>query len=335
MALAGLLLSPANDAFAQAPAAQKAKAPAATAPAAAAPQAVAPPAAPRAPVGQAARSAATDPDVVARAGDYDLTRDEIRAFVATLQPNEQAALARDAALFSQTLRVMLANQLVLKEALTKKWEDQPAVAAQLKRVRETAIVESYLQSVSTTPEGFPTDGELEKAYEANKAAFLVPRQFQVAQIFISLPADADKSAADKANKKLADVQAKLKQPNADFAAIACADSDDRTSADRGGEIGWLAESQMKPEIKAPIVALTKGALSEAVRGADGWHVLKLIDTKPAGTLTLAEVRDPLAQRLRAQRVEANRRAYLAKLLEQSPPSINELALSQVLDPQPK
>ncbi len=92
---------------------------------------------------------------------------------------------------------------------------------------------------------------------------------------------------------------------------------------------------MKPEIKAPIVALTKGALSEAVRGADGWHVLKLIDTKPAGTLTLAEVRDPLAQRLRAQRVEANRRAYLAKLLEQSPPSINELALSRVLEPQPK
>ncbi len=107
---------------------------------------------------------------------------------------------------------MLANQLVLKEALTKKWEDQPAVAAQLKRVRETAIVESYLQSVSTAPEGFPTDGELEKAYEANKAAFLVPRQFQVAQIFISLPADADKSAADKANKKVADVQAKLKHP---------------------------------------------------------------------------------------------------------------------------
>ncbi len=99
IALAGLLLSPTNDAFAQAPAAQKAKAPAATAPAAAAPQAVPPPAAPR--VGQAARSTATDPDIVARAGDYDLTRDEIRAFVATLQPNEQAALARDAALFSR------------------------------------------------------------------------------------------------------------------------------------------------------------------------------------------------------------------------------------------
>ena len=43
------------------------------------------------------------------------------------------------------------------------------------------------------------------------------------------------------------------------------------------------------------------------------------------------MRDALAQRLRAQRVEANRRAYLAKLLEQSPPTINELALGNVLD----
>jgi len=163
---------------------------------------------------------------------------------------------------------------------------------------------------------------------------VVPRQFQVAQIFIALPADATKEQADRAAKKVADVQAKLKQAGADFAEIAKSNSDEPDSAARGGEIGWLAETQLKPEIKTQVLALEKGATSEPVKVAEGWHFLKVIDTKPVSTLTFDQVRAALAQRLRAQQAEAARRAYLARLLEQSPPTINELALSQVLE-QPK
>lgn len=317
LAVAGLMLSVSGGAMAQAPQ-KKAAAPAAVAPAA--------------PAGKPA--APVDASVVARAGDYNLTRDAIRAFVATLPANEQAALARDPALFSQTLRVLLANQLVLKEAMAKKWENEAAVATQIQRARDNVVVETYLQAVSTPPAEFPSQAELEKAYEANKASLVVPRQFQVAQIFVSLPAGAGKEQTDKAAKKVADVQAKLKQPGADFAAIAKANSDEPDSAARGGEIGWLAETQLKPEIKAQVIGLQKGATSEPVKAAEGWHFLKLIDTKPASTLTFDQVRSALAQRLRAQQAEATRRAYLARLLEQSPPTINELALSQVLD-QPK
>lgn len=317
-AMAALLIAVSGAALAQAPQ-QKApsKAAAPKAPATAAPSA-------RAPSG----------DVVARAGDRDLTRDEIRDFVSTLAPNEQAALASDPALFSQTLRVILANQLVLQEALAKKWDEQPQVTAQLQRLRDNAVVDSYLQSVSTPPESYPSEAELAQAYEANKAALTVPRTFQVAQIFIALADGADKDAEDKAKKKLAEVQAKLKVAKADFAAIAKADSDEPTSASQGGEIGWLTEAQLKPEIREQVTSLAKGTVGAPIKTEGGWHVLKVLDTKEAGTRPLAEVKDALTQRLKAQRAEATRRAYLAKLLDQSPPTINELALSNVLD-QPK
>ena len=42
------------------------------------------------------------------------------------------------------------------------------------------------------------------------------------------------------------------------------------------------------------------------------------------------MRGALVAELRAERTQALRRAYLAKLLEQNPPAINELALSKVL-----
>jgi len=265
-------------------------------------------------------------DVIARVGDSNVSADELRAYVTALGARDQAALAKDPALLSQAVRMLLANRLVLQELVAKKWDQQPNVAAELDRVRENALVELYLQSVSVPPAGYPNDDEVQKVYDANRGSLLVPRQYQLSQIFIAAARDADKATDDKAKKKLDDIAKKLKAPGADFAAITGTDSDTPGS----GELGWLAESQIVPEIRSQIVGLAKGAVSEPVRLDDGWHILKLIDTKASYTRPLLEVRDQLAQQMRAERATMLRRAYLAELLKQHPPAINELALSKLL-----
>lgn len=268
-------------------------------------------------------------DVIARAGSTTVTIGELRAYIEQLNPREQTALGRDTRLLSQVVRLMLANQLVLKEALEKKWDQQPTVAAQLERVRQDTIVESYLRAISAPPAGFPSDAETEKVYEANKSAFLVPRQYELQQILVALAQAADKETEEKARRKLGEVQRKLKAAGADFAAIATSDSDDRESATQGGSLGWLAENQLRPEVRGQVIGLAKSAVSEPVRLDDGWHIFRLVDTKPAGTKPFEEVREQLAQRLRDERATANRRAYLAKVTEQTPPAINELALPKL------
>jgi peptidylprolyl isomerase len=179
------------------------------------------------------------------------------------------------------------------------------------------------------PSGFPADADIEKVYEANKSSFLVPRQFQLAQIFIALAKDADKNAEEAARKKLADVQARLKAPNADFAAVASASSGDKESGKRGGEIGSVPETQLRPELKTPVLGLPKNASTEALKLDDGWHIVKLLDTKASYTRPLSEVHDLIAAQVRAQRADANRRAYVAKLLEQNAPAVNEIAVSKI------
>ena len=312
-ALAGTLLGLCKPATAQAP-----RAP--SAPAAAAPAQSARP-------GEGFKGG----EVIARLGTTDVTADELRGIVANLDPRQQAALARDPALLSQAVRTMLGERLVLKEALAKKWEQQPAVVAQVERARQNVIVESYLRSVTAPPDGYPNDEEIKAVYDANATAFLVPRRFQLAQITVAVPKDADKAVEEKARKKLDDVMRKLKQSGANFAALAKSDSDDGESADKGGELGWLAEAQLRPEIRGQVVGLAKAASTEPIRLDDGWHILKLLDTEAAHARPLAEVRDALVQRMRAERAEASRRAYVAELLKQSPPIINELALSKLLE----
>jgi peptidylprolyl isomerase len=325
--LAGMMLLLPAAAMAQAqPTRPQVRAPAAS-PAPSAAQAAAP-AQPSAP--PAAASDAGGGDVIARVGGINVTVNEVRAYVEQLSPRDQQALAHDPRLLSQTVRTMLANQLVLKEAAAKKWDQQPAVAAQLERVRDEVIVETYLRAVSAPTTGYPTDAEIENVYESNKSAFLAPRQFHLAQIVVAVSQGADKETEDKAKRKLEEVQKKLKSPNADFAGIATSDSDERQSATAGGDLGWLAENQIRTEIRTHVIGLAASAVSEPVRLEDGWHLVKLIETRPAATRPLAEVRDQLAQRMRDERAAANRRAYLGKLIEQSPPAINELALSKVL-----
>jgi peptidylprolyl isomerase len=278
----------------------------------------------------AAAALAGDADIIARIGNNDVKAEDVRAYIEMLDPREQAAVATNPSLLTQAVRQLLAARVVIKEALAKRWDQQPAIAAQLERVRENAIAETYLQAVSKPPDDFPGEAELQNAYEANKTAFLAPRQFHIAQIFIAATG-ADKPAEERARKKLDDIQKKLKARGADFAALAQTESEDADSAKRGGELAWAFENQLNPEIRAQILGLAKDTVSDPVRLGDGWHVVKLLDTKPAYTRPLAEVREQLAQRLRAERAQENRRAYVAKLLEQNPLAINELALAKLLN----
>jgi len=268
--------------------------------------------------------------VIARVGDTEIKLVEIRAAIESLDAREQAALARDPSLLNQTVRTLLMRRVVLKEALAKHWDQEPAVATLIQRTRDNTVVESYLQSVSKPADSYPNDSELQTAYEARKAQLLVPRQFRLAQIFVALPKNADKATTDKAQSKLETIKKSLHQPGADFAALAKADSEESESAARGGEIGWLTESQIQPEVRSQLGAVTKNAVSEAIRLDDGWHIIKMLDIKEPYTPTLEEVRSPLAQQLRTEKTQANSQAYLAKLLQQTPVAINELVLSKVL-----
>jgi parvulin-like peptidyl-prolyl isomerase len=262
-------------------------------------------------------------NVVVHANGVELTADDVRAYLSGLNGQQQAAMVQNPALLDQAVKLLLANRLVEQEIATKKWDQQPAIAAQLNQVRQNAAIEFYLQSVSVPPQDFPSDQDLQKVYDANRAAFVVPRQFQLQQIFIALPAGGNEADA---KKRLDQVEGKLKAPGADFAAVAQSDND----AKGGGNVGWIAENQLRPELKATIVGLAKDGVSEPIRLDDGWHIAKLVDTKASYTAALADVRPRLVQQLRSEKAVELRRAYVAELLQKNPPEVNEAALSSLV-----
>jgi peptidylprolyl isomerase len=286
-------------------------------------------AAPAAPAATAPAAESRGPDghdVIARVGNDNLTADDVRAYVAALDERQKQALAHDPALLSQTVRLLLSNRLVLQEALAKKWEQKPDIAAQLQRIRDDAIAQLYLQSMTAPPADYPSEADIQKVYDANSKSFLMPRQFQLAQIFISVPQAGDSAAEAAAKKRIDDIAAKFAAPGADFDAVAKTGND----ASNGGDLGWLPETQVRPEIASQIIGLQTGGVSKPIHLEDGWHIVKLIDTRASYTRTLPEVRDQLVQQMRAERAAMAQRAYIGQLLQQHPPMLNEFALSNLL-----
>jgi parvulin-like peptidyl-prolyl isomerase len=283
----------------------------------------------------AAQSTPTADGIIARIGDLQVSASDVKASLAALGAKDGTAIRNDPALLNQVVRSLLVQRILLREAEAGGHDKKPEVAAQLARAREVALTESYLQSIATPPETYPNETELKASYEAARPSIGVPKSWRLAQIFISLPKDADKAAADKAQARLDAVQKALKSSPADFAKLASAHSEEQASASRGGEIGWLAETQIQPGIREKLGSLKTDAISDPIRLDDGWHIVKVLDAREPYTPTLEQIRSQLVTQLRAEKTRENSQAYLAKLLQENPLAINELALDQIAEAQPK
>lgn len=273
----------------------------------------------------------TENAVIAKVGDSEVRTDDIRPLIEKLPVRDQLILSKDPAALNNLVRELIIQQLVFKEATSKKWDQQPQVQAQLDRIRQDAITQSYLQSLATPPQDFPSQADLQAAYDALRKnnSLQVPRQYHLAQIYVACPKGADKPTEEKAQSKLDSVQKSLK--GGDFSAVAKAQSDDQTSASKGGDLGTLPENQIQPEIRNAVASLSKNGVSEPVRLKDGWHILKLVEVKDPYTASLDEVKAPLANELRNQKAQLLVKAYLAKLLQQNPVTLNEIAVSKLIE----
>ena len=268
-------------------------------------------------------------DVVAQVGATTLTVADVQAMLAHIDPAVRDQALHNRVALAELVRGELIRQELLAEAEAKKWDQDPDIAYRAKAAHDAVIVDSYLASLNQPDASYPPDAEVQAAYEANKTRFVKPREYRLAQIVLTVPADAPKSADADAQKKLRELKQTLSRPHADFADAAKRVSQDKLTAVKGGEIGWVRDDQLIPAIKDAVAGLPDNAVSDPVRAADGWHLLKLLETKPAATASLAEVKDKLVQALRQQKESANARAYLQQMQTKQPLELNEIALSRV------
>jgi len=275
----------------------------------------------------AQQGSAEDP-IVGRMGSVEIKASEIRRLI-NAQPPEVRKQMTGAGELDRLVRSELVRQSLLVEARSKGWDKKPDVALMMERARDQALLQMYVSSLARPPAEYPTEEEIGKAYDANKAAFVVPAQFNLAQIFIASPEGADKATAAAAQRKAMELAAKAKASGADFAKLAKDNSDPLEGAPKGGDIGWVTATQLLPETRSVVEKLDKGEVGGPIRTSNGWHVVKLVDRKPASTRSLAETHDNIANQLRTRRAQEFERSYIEALMSRTQPSVNQSELSKL------
>ncbi len=134
-----------------------------------------------------------------------------------------------------------------------------------------------------------TDLEIDNALDRQRAAAGVSTQYNIAQILVTVP-DATSEAELAQRRARAESALARVRAGEPFAQVAREVSEDGNRAG-GGEIG-MRPAERLPDVFVEVVRpLEQGAVSPTVlRTGAGFHVIKLIERRDAGGLTVAQTR---------------------------------------------
>lgn len=269
-------------------------------------------------------------EVVARLGSQQVSADELKNLLTQLPAQLRQQLQGDRVALETWLRARLAEKSLYQQAEAKDWSKQPEVQRQIQAAVEQVVVRNYLNSVTQVPEDYPSEAELEQAYDASKASLQIPATYRLSQIFLSVP---DQAAADSVQKQAQALSKRAQAKEADFAELARTYSQDQGSAQRGGDIGLQPLAQLLPEIRQTVTELTVGHVSAPIKSPLGLHIIKLTEAQPARVATVDEVRNQLREALRSQRQEQAAQTYISEMFNSSTLSLEGAALNKVLESQ--
>ena len=250
---------------------------------------------------------------VARLGSQQIDVQELKVVMAALPADSREQLRTNRSALETWLRSRLAQKAVLEQA---------------RAAAEQIVFRDYMLSVSKVPADYPSQAELQAAYDTGKAQWVTPPLYRVSQIFL---AATDPQNVDVVARKAQELSRKAQSAPGEFIAMAKQYSQESDSATRGGDSGLQPLQQLVPEVRNTVARLKVGAVSEVVQSAAGFHVLKLIEQRPARTATLDELRERLTQALRDQRQEQIAKSYLEGMLNTATLSIDGAELNKLLE----
>jgi len=144
-----------------------------------------------------------------------------------------------------------------------------------------------------------SEDDIRDYYESNLDEFNVPKTVEARHILIKVDQNANAEQDESARKKAEEIF-KLAKEGQDFAELARKYSEGPTKA-KGGYLGTFRREEMVKPFSDKAFSMNAGDISEPVRTAFGWHIIKVEKVNPAKTLSLDEAEADIRKKLMADR----------------------------------
>lgn len=187
------------------------------------------------------------------------------------------------------------------------------------RVRIAAI-ELDVDAMASTIEVSEEDARIQ--YDSQSANYRTPEERRASHILIGLD-NGETEALEKAEQVLQELQ-----QGASFAELAEKYSDDPGSANNGGDLGYFGRGMMDENFEDAVFSLEMDAISEPVRSAFGYHIIRLDGIRGGEAKPFDEIKDSIISDIRRDKAEQifyDKADQLANLAYEHPDSLEPAA----------
>jgi peptidyl-prolyl cis-trans isomerase SurA len=156
--------------------------------------------------------------------------------------------------------------------------------------------------------------ELEKFYNEHKSEFMREERLYLREILLSTDGK-DAAGVAAAEKKAKDLVARARKGER-FAELA-RDNSDAVTAKSLGELPPFKKGDLNKNLEDQVWNQPKGYITDPIRTANGFLVLRVEEHQKAGQAELSEVENEVTGKLLQPRMEGALREYLTKLRQQA------------------
>lgn len=153
----------------------------------------------------------------------------------------------------------------------------------------------FTDAVEVQPE------DIELYYVDHEKSFSTQEEVKVRHIQISVESNADGTKREAAKKKAEEIRAKAVAGES-FDSLVKSYSEDYTTKDLGGDLGWMTrnDNKMGQTFKDAAFALKNGGISDVVISGVGYHIISVDSYKPPRIKGLDEVKVEIEKKLREE-----------------------------------
>lgn len=215
------------------------------------------------------------------------------------------------------------NKLEDEDQFQAALKQEGLTLADLRRNLERQMIFSQVQRVEVLAKIAISEAEAKAYYDAHATEFTTPATVALREILVEVEPATSPTGEPLINvgrEEEAEARARALRARViggeDFAKVAAAESAAASKAN-GGLIGPIAETELAPALQTLLAGMKPGEVSEPVRTARGYLILKLESRTPTTVLPFEQAREQIADKVFQEKRQGELQKYLAKLRAQA------------------
>jgi peptidyl-prolyl cis-trans isomerase SurA len=211
------------------------------------------------------------------------------------------------------------NKLETEEQFQAALKSENMTMADLRRNLERSMIRQRVEQNEVIGKIGVNDSDARAYYETHLNEFTTPPTVTLREILVNVQSDSrgvNVAADESARTRIEELRTRVTVGGENFEKLAAQVSDSASKAN-AGLIGPLSVNDVSPDLRKVIESLKPGDVTEPIRTARGYQILKLETRSEPQTMSFDQAREQISERVFTDKRKAEYLKYLEKLRGQA------------------